>query len=168
MKLNSIYLLVTIFFISSCSRHELSSFDYEQLDESEKEVFLVSTAEHSTQEAELLELINNYRLSINLNVLSFEGSSYYFAKKHSTYMISQGITSHANFANRAKQISMNTGAIYVAENVAKDYDTINEAFEAWLASEGHRLNLEGDYTHSAISIKENDEGNLYFTQLFFR
>lgn len=168
MKLNSIYLLVTIFFISSCSRHELTSFDYEQLDESEKEVFLVSTAKHSTQEAELLELINNYRLSIALNTLEFDSASHYYAKQHSNYMIDQGDTSHDNFIKRAEQISFNTGATYVAENVAKDYDTIYEAFEAWLASEGHRLNIEGDYTHSAISVEENDEGDLYFTQLFFR
>ncbi|MFD0799113.1 CAP domain-containing protein [Maribacter chungangensis] len=168
MKLNRFYLLIIIIAVSSCSRHELSSLDFEQLNKPEKEIFLVSTAQHSTQEKALFELINNYRLSIALDTLAFEGASYYFAKKHSMYMISQGNTSHDNFAKRAEQLSMNTGASYVAENVAKDYDTIDEAFEAWLESEGHRLNIEGDYTHSAISIKENEEGDLYFTQLFFR
>jgi uncharacterized protein YkwD len=37
-----------------------------------------------------------------------------------------------------------------------------------LESDGHKRNIEGDYTHSAISIKENEEGDLYFTQLFFK
>ncbi|MFT6796091.1 MAG: hypothetical protein ACJART_001229 [Maribacter sp.] len=168
MKRKFIFLIVLSVFIHSCSRHELTPLNFEQVAEPEKEVFLVSTATHSDIESELFEIINNYRISLNLNVLKFEGASYYFAKKHSKYMILQGNTSHDNFAKRAEQISMNTGATYVAENVAKDYDTAVEAFEAWLESDGHRLNIEGDYTHSAISIKENEEGNLYFTHLFFK
>ncbi|CAN0591469.1 unnamed protein product [Ectocarpus sp. 12 AP-2014] len=168
MKHKLVYLVVVSIFIHSCSRHELTPLDFNQVEEPEKEVFLVSTATHSDLEAELFEIINNYRESLNLDTLNFEGASYYFAKKHSKYMISQGTTSHDNFAKRAEQISMNTGATYVAENVAKDYDTVLEAFEAWLESDGHRLNIEGDYTHSAISIKENEQGDLYFTQLFFR
>ncbi len=59
-------------------------------------------------ENELFEIINNYRASLNLDALNFEGASYYFAKKHSKYMILQGNTSHDNFAKRAEQISTNT------------------------------------------------------------
>ncbi|MFT5737891.1 MAG: hypothetical protein ACJAU2_000977 [Maribacter sp.] len=168
MKHKLIYLAVLTVFIHSCSRHELTPLNFEQVAEPEKEVFLVSTATHSDMESEIFEIINNYRVRLNLNALEFDGVSYYFAKKHSKHMISEGNTSHDNFAKRAKQISMNTGATFVAENVAKDYDTAVEAFEAWLESDGHRLNIEGDYTHSAISIKENEEGDLYFTQLFLR
>jgi uncharacterized protein YkwD len=168
MKRKFIFIIVLSVFIHSCSRHELTPLNFEQVADPDKEVFLVSTAAHTDMESELFEIINNYRVSLNLNTLNFEGASYYFAKKHSEYMISQGKTSHDNFAKRAEQISINTGATNVAENVAKDYDTSVEAFEAWLESDGHKRNIEGDYTHSAISIKENEEGDLYFTQLFFK
>jgi uncharacterized protein YkwD len=168
MKHKLICLAVLYVFIQSSSRHELTPLNFEQVAEPEKEVFLVSTASHSNMESELFEIINNYRIGLNLNALEFEDSSYFFTKKHSKYMISQGNTSHDNFAKRAEQISINTGATFVAENVAKDYDTVVETFEAWLESDGHRFNIEGDYTHSAISIKENEEGDLNFTQLFLR
>ncbi|WP_051554644.1 CAP domain-containing protein [Maribacter antarcticus] len=119
-------------------------------------------------ESELLKIINNCRVSLNLNALYFMDASYNFDKKHSKHMISQGNKSYDNFANRAEQISMNTGATFVAGNVAKVYDTAVESFEAWLESDGHRPNIEGDYTHSVISVKENEEVDLYFTKQFFK
>ena len=164
MKLTYFYLVLMLGCLLSCSKQETTPIKLDQ----ETETLLISTTEHSNQEAALFELINNYRLSIDLNILEFDSVSHYYAKEHSNYMISKGTTSHAKFGERAKQISARSGASFVAENVAKDYDTIDLAFEAWLESNGHRENIEGDYTHSAISVEENDEGDLYFTQLFFR
>lgn len=168
MKFKYYYLLVLSVSIYSCNKDELTSLNSDQVTETEKTAFLISTAEHSAQEAELFELINNYRLSINLNVLEFDNTSHYYAQEHSSYMILKGTTSHAKFGKRAKQISKLSGASYVAENVAKDYDSVTLAFEAWLESNGHSKNIEGDFTHSAIGIAENNAGDLYFTQLFFR
>jgi len=168
MKLKLTCILFVSFCFHSCSKQELTPLNFEQVSNSQNEVFLVSTAVHSDQEAALFEIINEYRTSIGLDELTFEGASYYYAVKHSNYMIKEGLTSHDNFAERAEQIAMNTGATNVSENVAKDYDTIEEAFEAWLESEGHRINIEGDYTYSAISIRKNETGDLYFTQLFSR
>ena len=56
----------------------------------------------------------------------------------------------------------------VAENVAKDYDTALEAFEGWYNSSSHKKTMEGDFSHTAISVKKDELGNYYFTQLFYK
>ena len=55
----------------------------------------------------------------------------------------------------------------VSENVARNHDTAAKAMQGWLESESHKKTMEGNYTHTAISIKEDSQGNLYYTQLFY-
>ena len=100
--------------------------------------------------------------------LSFDTVAYNFATAHTDYMISQGETSHDNFQERASSMSQQVNASAVAENVASRYDTAMEAVENWLASNSHREAIEGNYTHTAVSVKEDQNGNFYFTQLFYR
>lgn len=119
-------------------------------------------------ESELFDMVNDYRTNLNMNPLVFDSISLHFAKEHSVYMALNGVANHAKFEERARQIAKLAGAEFVAESVAKDYDNIELAFEAWLESNSHKKNIEGNYTNSAIGIIENEEGNLYFTQLFFR
>tara|TARA_R110000751_G_scaffold127491_1_gene229578 strand:- start:605 stop:1180 length:576 start_codon:yes stop_codon:yes gene_type:complete len=168
MKIKFPFLIVLVITLSSCSNYE-NFAGYESTSEDSLEQYTLATSNsHSTLEAELFQMINSYRASIGLNAMEFESATYYYATLHTDYMISQGKTSHDNFTQRAENIAKRTGAVFVAENVARNYDTINEAFEAWLDSPGHRVNIEGDYNYSAISINENNNGDLYFTQLFFR
>ena len=119
-------------------------------------------------ENELFDLVNEHRLSIGLNELQFEITSYQQASEHNDYMISKGQISHTNFNTRAENISAKTGATDVTENVAKEYNSPEEAFTAWLGSPKHRINMEGDFTHSALNVKANSKGDLYFTQIFIR
>lgn len=158
----------TFFMLLSCRKYEYIEYTGPRSSFEEKNGVLVSTDTHTGVENKLFDLVNEYRSSQGLNKLQFESVSYYFAKEHTKYMISKKQTSHAFFNKRAENISKRTGATMVSENVAKDYDTIYEAFEAWLESPGHRKNLEGDYTHSAIGIVKDSNGNLYFTQIFSR
>lgn len=168
MKLSIIYLSLTVAILTSCSKYENFTGYETETGSFESSINLVSSDKHSTIEAELFALINDYRVSIGLNELQFEPTTFYYSGQHTDYMIEKGVTSHAKFGERAEKISKRTGAVYVAENVARNYDTIEEAFEAWLESPGHRKNIEGDYNYSAISIKPNSKGDLYFTQMFFR
>lgn len=160
--------VLIVLFLCSCSKNDLQDPVNESETSSTEELLLSSTVVHSPREAALFQLINDYRINSDMNPFLFDSISLYFAREHSAYMASKGTTSHAKFGTRAQQISKLSGAEFVAENVAKDYDTIELAFEAWLDSNGHRKNIEGDYTHSAIGIVENEEGDLYFTQLFFK
>lgn len=156
------YVLVLVAF-QSCSKDT-----YVEMEEQSNLSISVASNIQTAQENELFDLVNEHRLSIGLNELQFESVSYYYAKEHTKYMIEEGQTSHNSFGDRAQNISDKTGASNVSENVAKDYDTAMEAFEAWLDSPNHRKNLEGDYTHSALSILPDEEGELYFTQIFIR
>jgi uncharacterized protein YkwD len=149
--------------MASCSKQELTTVygqDNLQIE--------VSSNVQTPLEHELFNMVNEHRKTIGLNALTFEGTSYYYAKEHTEYMISKGQTSHAKFGERAKSISEKTGAKKVSENVAKDYETIARAMEAWLESPGHRKNIEGNYTHSALCVKADSGGNLFFTQIFLR
>ncbi|WP_339664821.1 CAP domain-containing protein [Maribacter arcticus] len=168
MKLSLPTLALILILLSSCSKYQnFAGYEVNNDDLSAK-VTLVSSDAHSTIESELFEMINTYRVSIGLNEMEFESTTYYYAGIHTSYMIENGITSHDKFSERAENISKRTGAIFVAENVARNYDTLEAAFEAWLDSPGHRQNLEGDYNYTAISIRPNSNGDLYFTQVFFR
>tara|TARA_R110002074_G_scaffold197610_7_gene364861 strand:+ start:22880 stop:23398 length:519 start_codon:yes stop_codon:yes gene_type:complete len=168
MKLASPYLVLLLMLITSCSKYENYAGYKQSSDNLTSKVTLISSDTHSIIESELFEMMNIYRVSIGLNELEFESTTYYYAGLHTNYMIENGITSHDKFSERAENISKRTGAVFVAENVARNYDTLEAALEAWLDSPGHRINIEGNYTHSAINIRPNSNGDLYFTQLFFR
>ena len=79
-----------------------------------------------------------------------------------------GGISHDNFSARASGIATEVNAEYVAENVATDYDTAQEAFEGWMKSSSHKKTMEGDFTHTAVSVKKASNDKYYFTQLFFK
>jgi len=126
-------------------------------------------AENATAvEQELLGVVNNHRLSLGQPELAFSKVAYEFANDHNNYMISIGSLNHDNFSSRASKISSLASAEFVAENVAKDYVTAEEAFQGWLESSSHKKTMEGDFSHTAVSVKKNEDGNLYFTQIFFR
>ena len=105
---------------------------------------------------------------MGVTALEFSSVAYIYANEHTDYMIAKGNLSHDNFSARASSISSQENAEYVAENVAKDYATAVEAFENWLDSANHRKTIEGEFTHTAVSVKKDVQGKFYFTQLFFR
>ncbi len=121
-----------------------------------------------TIEQDLLKIVNEHRLSLNTNTLEFSDVAYKYANLHTDYMISKGSISHDNFSSRASNINTEIAVEMVAENVAKDYQTAIEAFEGWYTSSSHKKTMEGDFTHTGISVKKDDLGNYYFTQLFYK
>ena len=143
--------------------------------------FLVScsketgTALHSVErqnlrelEEELLNIVNDHRLSLGKNRLQFNAAAYQHANAHTDYMIGKGAINHDNFKARASAISKEANAEFVAENVAKDYPTALGVFEGWLNSTQHKRTMESDFTHTAISVKEDETGTAYYTQIFYR
>ncbi|MDX1332296.1 MAG: CAP domain-containing protein [Robiginitalea sp.] len=118
-------------------------------------------------ESELLELVNAHRTSLGYNPLSFSQLAYEYANEHTDYMVSTGTISHYNFSARASSIAKAANAQAVAENLARDYPSAEKALEGWLASDSHRKTMEGEFSHTAISVKKDPNGTLYFTQLFY-
>ncbi len=166
--MNLRYLLIALFLVSMASCTSESVSNEEDLFDNSENPDLTLVVELSAQEQELFNMVNNYRASKGLDVLEFSNESYQYALEHNEYMISKGELSHDHFNSRASNVSKVTSANFVAENVAKDFQLIDDALEGWLNSEPHRNTIEGDFTHSTLSIKRDAEGNPYYTQIFFR
>ena len=121
-----------------------------------------------TIEQDLLDIVNEHRLTLNTNTLEFSDIAYKYANIHTNYMIAKGSISHDNFSSRATNINSEVEVEMVAENVAKDYLSAIDVFQGWYNSSSHKKTMEGDFTHTGISVKKDEQGNYYFTQLFYK
>ncbi len=156
MRLHLVISVLYVLVASSCSKEAILNTD-------------IPKAENAVQvEQELLGIVNIHRASLGYSKLQFSVVAYEYANKHTDYMIAKGSISHDNFSARASSISSETDAEFVAENVARNYSTADEAFKNWMDSSSHRKTMEGDFTHTAVSVKKDTAGNFYFTQLFYR
>lgn len=160
LKLLSIMTFMAVLSFS-CSTEEMPN---ETLDSSE----LVNTPATKTIEIEILELINNHRVEIGLNPLNNLSIIKSVAFTHTDYMVEINQVNHDNFYQRKNSLVQNAGAISVSENVAYGYSSAQAVVNAWLNSESHRANLEGDYTDFDISAEQNSEGRWYYTNMFIK
>ena len=85
------------------------------------------------------------------------------------YMIENDVVGHQYFDQRASNIKQVLGAVQVSENVAYNYQSNEGVLNAWLLSDGHKDNIEGDFTHFGISVKTNpNTGKKYYTNIFMK
>lgn len=118
-------------------------------------------------EGQILNIINGYRKSINLDELLYNKEIDGEAKKHSISMAT-GKTpfSHDGFDARFDRLMKLIGGSSMAENVALGQTTAQEAVDSWLDSQGHKENIEGRFNLTGIGIARGGDGDLYFTQIF--
>lgn len=164
MKLFSkmpLMVLLGVFTLFSCST---DSFD-DNVDA--LEISLVDTQTKAI-ELEILDLINEHRLSLGLNSLEDMSIVKSVAYSHTDYMVDNDIVSHDNFYTRSDYLKSNIGAKKVSENVAYGYGTAEGVVNAWIKSESHKANLEGDYTNFDISAEKNADGRWYYTNIFIK
>ncbi len=163
MKTVKLLSFMTFFaFLSfSCSTEELQS-------ESIESSALVHTPATKTIEIEILELINNHRLGMGLNSLNNLSIIKSVASTHTDYMVEINQVNHDNFYQRKNSLIQKAGAAKVSENVAYGYSTAQAVVNAWINSDSHRVNLEGDYTDFDISAEQNSEGRWYYTNIFIK
>jgi uncharacterized protein YkwD len=148
-------------FMYSCSTEENTPESQSQS--------IVLNYEYSPLELETMALINNYRVSIGLNALEKINHISYKSEEHDHYMIANNVVNHDDFVARSENIMKVLGAKNVSENVAYNYNSAKGAFDAWLSSEGHRENIEGNFTHFGISIRESPAtGKKYYTNIFVK
>ncbi|MEW4925376.1 CAP domain-containing protein [Algibacter sp. 2305UL17-15] len=121
-----------------------------------------------TIEIEILELINNHRLSEGLNPLNNMTVIKSTAYSHTDYMVDNQAVSHENFFARSNYLKANAGAKRVSENVAYGFTSADSVVKAWMKSEGHRKNIEGDYTDFEISAEQDVDGRWYYTNIFIK
>ncbi|WP_047246004.1 CAP domain-containing protein [Maribacter thermophilus] len=157
MKSPILILLMVAILLTSCSK---------DVDEVYEKVALTTST--TDIEEQVVDLVNEYRASKGLVILEINSVAKNYAISHNEYMISKDEISHDNFLQRASDLSLEINATHVAENVARDFNTAEEVFNAWLLSAAHLKNIEGDFTETAISVVADSEGRQYFTQVFIK
>lgn len=133
----------------------------------------IACSEHSNEipvnteiEIEIQQLVNQYRLSQNLEPLAMNSALVKAAASHTNYMIEAESISHDNWKERVSSLQEELGSTAFAENVASGQHSAQEVVNAWLNSDRHRRNIEGNYSLTGISARRNQEGRYYFTQIF--
>jgi uncharacterized protein YkwD len=156
------FLVLILSFMYSCSTEETNAPESQHAS-------IVLNYEYSPLELETMALINNYRVSIGLNALEKINHVSYKSEEHDHYMIANNVVNHDDFVARSENIMKVLGAKSVSENIAYNYNSAKGAFDAWLKSEGHKQNIEGNFTHFGISIRENPaNGKKYYTNIFVK
>lgn len=119
-------------------------------------------------ETEILNLVNEYRTSQGLDPLAFNATVYKYATAHSKSMATEGKISHVNFDIRSSELAVEAHANYVSENVGRNFKTARGLITAWINSPEHRKIMQGHYQYTAVSARSDEDGIIYFTQLFIR
>jgi uncharacterized protein YkwD len=125
--------------------------------------------DYSASELSAMKLINDYRVSKGLNELEQIAYVSVKSEEHDQYMIAKNVVSHDGFVSRSADIVKVVGAKNVGENIAYNYNTPEGAVNAWLKSASHKENIEGNFTHFGIAIRENaTTGKKYYTNIFVK
>lgn len=156
--------VICVLALSSCSKDS----ELPQASADLKASNLVDFVAYSPIEADILDAVNDYRISNGLSALSKVDEITFQAEEHNTYMIENKVVSHDNFPQRYLNLKNGIGAKAVSENVGYGYNTAGAVVKAWIASEGHRDNIIGDFTHFGISVEQDEDGQQYFTNIFVK
>ncbi len=117
-------------------------------------------------EMEILELVNDFRRSKNLQMLEFNMKLANIALSHTNYMVEKGEANHDNFSIRNIQAIKYCNATWLGENVGYGFGTAQGFVNAWINSEGHRKILESDKAiFFAVSTLYNSKKRNFATLL---
>jgi len=107
-----------------------------------------------TFEAELVKLVNDYRVSRGLSPLADSSEVSDAARAHSQHSVAHRFFAHTSPEGLSPGDRLSENGIAwtsVGENIAAGYATPQAVFEAWLASPSHRENIESDrWTHTGV------------------
>lgn len=126
-------------------------------------------SEFLKMEDEILNLLNEHRKSIGKSVLSVNEYIRKEAYLHSQNMAAGKVTfSHKGFDERFNRLSGFLDISLGAENIANGPLNAKHIVSGWLASPGHRKNIEDDFNLTGIGIAQAPNGSYFFTQIFVK
>lgn len=155
-RLHFIFVLSFTLLLTSCNSDENSEGIFDD------------SSNFSSYEKEIIVLINDYRKSKGLSSLQILDIIKTQTDAHTDYMIADGEISHDNFGARSSYLQTNAQAKATAENVASGYNSASSVVNGWLNSDGHRKNIEGNYTHFHLTAKKSPANKWYYTNIFIR
>jgi uncharacterized protein YkwD len=117
---------------------------------------------------QILYYINEYRSSIGKAELRMIEAAANEANEHSNHMARHATPfGHGGFDKRINTIIKQIGNIRAAaENVALGKLTAKQVVDGWLHSPNHKKNIEGDYNFTGIGVAKDNDGLVYYTQIF--
>lgn len=118
---------------------------------------------------QIIQLVNEHRHSINLDPLEENMRCAEVALRHSHNM-ADGITAfgHDGFDLRYAELSEELNILHIGENVAFGQPSAAEVMKDWIDSQGHRENIEGDFTHIGVGVAQDEDGLNFYTQIFIK
>lgn len=116
----------------------------------------------------ILQYVNAYRAQHHLTPLQLNSTASHEATIHSQNMANKKIGfGHAHFNHRIQRLYKKLNPCRGgAENVAFYQYNAKRLVDGWIASPGHRRNIEGHYNVTGIGIAHGRTGWAYFTQIF--
>jgi len=126
-----------------------------------------NSTDEITTTNQLIQLVNDHRLSIGLPILIRNSTADKLAAEHTDYMISKEDVNNDNFEIRWETLEQQENAEEISENMGFDLSA-EKTMEAYLTNIWLKVNVEGDFTHTGIAVKKDDKGIYYFTQIFYR
>ena len=121
-------------------------------------------------EQKIHQLINQYRMSMNLPALNLDERISKIARKHSKAMAGNKVSlGNSGFKKRVSKISAFLSHVSATENIASYQGSPVNAelvVQFWLKSEKHRKIIQGDYSRTGIGVAKSSENVFCFTQIF--
>ena len=125
----------------------------------------------SSIEQKMVAMVNEDRAAAGLPALKIDTGLTKYARLHSQDMSANNFFSHTSPSNGSfseRLRNSNLGFMGAGENIAL-YGSVEKAQAGLMASDGHRANILGNYTHVGIGIVYNEaKGAYYITQWFGR
>jgi uncharacterized protein YkwD len=147
-------ILILILLLIGCSK------------DSEQPIVMLSY-NYNQQESDMIQLVNQYRLSHSLNQLNEKQHISALCEQSNNYMISYNDVKHYYFQDRVNNLER-IGHTRVGEIVCGNYNTNQTALSAIDANTDCHKILIGDHTDFGVSIKTNTNGRKYYTLIFVK
>jgi uncharacterized protein YkwD len=125
-------------------------------------------------EREVVAKVNRYRSKEGLKPLASDPRIAEIARGHSRAMAAgKSGFGHGGFRDRSKSVEGKIPYSRVAENVAHygrrpSAEIPGIAVERWVASRGHRHNIEGPFALTGVGAAVAPDGSIYLTQIFVK
>lgn len=125
-----------------------------------------------TLEAEVIRLVNVERAKVGRPKLTENSELSHVARIKSNDFIKNNYFSHTSPTygtpfDMLKSFGITFTA--AAENIASGQRSASEVMNSWMNSSGHRANiLSSTYNQIGVGVAKNNNGNLYWTQMFIK
>jgi uncharacterized protein YkwD len=150
--MKKIILIIILLLTISCSK------------DNEQPIVMLSYT-YNQQELEMIQLVNQYRLSHSLNQLNEKQHISALCEQSNNYMISYNDIKHYYFQDRVDNLER-IGYTRVGSLVSGGYNTNQSVIYAIDNNIECHKTLTGDYTDFGVSIRTNTNGKKFYTLTF--